>query len=246
MKLLEECVARTEASLGSNAVKKSVLAKLLVGTDDEGRHLKREEVLDNMLTFIVAAYDTTSSAMTSILFQLDRHPRVMATLRQEQQQLVAKHGSDIKLDTLKQMSYAEAVIRENFRCSPTVPMTIRTALHDFNLGGFLVKKQQPLVVALAHIVGQDRQWQQQEGDMAASAFNPDRWLTPEVQLNSNNMAFGAGHRVCAGLPLALTEMKVFMAVLARKYELHVQGDVEWEVLPVPWPKDGMPAVVFEV
>ena len=61
------------------------------------------------------------------------------------------------------------------------------------------------------------------------AFNPDRWLTTSSDKKKRNknafMQFGGGIRVCPGKNLALAEMKTFMALLYRKYDVELVDKV---------------------
>lgn len=60
---------------------------------------------------ITTGHDTTSIALTQLFGHLPDHPAVMAKLRAEQEALVAKHGPGVTTALVKEMSYAEAVIR---------------------------------------------------------------------------------------------------------------------------------------
>lgn len=53
--------------------------------------------------------------LTNILANLHNHPAAMQQLRQEQQALLARHGSQLSTGVLREMPYAEAVIRETLR-----------------------------------------------------------------------------------------------------------------------------------
>jgi cytochrome P450 len=73
--------------------------------------LTDEELTDNLLLLLLAGHDTSSTSLTNCLALLQDHPGVVDKLRQEQQQLVAKHGGGITGAVLKEMVYADAVVR---------------------------------------------------------------------------------------------------------------------------------------
>lgn len=65
-------------------------------------------------------------------------------------------------------------------------------------------------------------------------FKPERWLSEDTK-PKEWMPFGDGQRRCIGERLGMTEMKVFLAMLARKvykYELVNKIDsehrIEWQ------------------
>eukprot|EP00877_Chromochloris_zofingiensis_P007884 jgi/Chrzof1/3349/Cz12g21230.t1 len=51
---------------------------------------------------------------------------------------------------------------------------------------------------------------------------------------------------CLGAPLAMAEMKVFLAVLARRYSFTAGTATEWKMLPYNWPLNGLPTSAEKV
>jgi cytochrome P450 len=73
--------------------------------------LTDEEIESNVIVMLFAGHDTSSATLALALAQLTDNPRVMQRLREEQQQVVAAHGSSLDATALRSMPYAEAVIR---------------------------------------------------------------------------------------------------------------------------------------
>lgn len=69
------------------------------------------EVYDNLMITSFAGHDTSSITLTNMMALLQDHPEVMRRLREEQAALVGRHGGVINSALLKEMTYAEAVIR---------------------------------------------------------------------------------------------------------------------------------------
>jgi cytochrome P450 len=69
------------------------------------------QICDNILLMLFAGHDTSSSTLTHCLNNLQDHPAAMQQLRAEQAAVVAKHGQLLTAAALKDMRYAEAVIR---------------------------------------------------------------------------------------------------------------------------------------
>lgn len=103
-------------------------------------------IAENLIAALFAGHDTTSTALADLVVALQENPHVLEQLRQEQQQLQAKHGDTITAAVLKNMTYADAVIRESLRVKPVVADTNRVAARDIELGGHLVKKDTMLLV----------------------------------------------------------------------------------------------------
>jgi cytochrome P450 len=73
--------------------------------------LSNSQICDNILLMLFAGHDTSSTTLTLCLSNLQDHPGAMQQLRDEQAAVVAKHGDDITAVALKDMHYAEAVIK---------------------------------------------------------------------------------------------------------------------------------------
>ena len=73
-------------------------------------------------------------------------------------------------------------------------------------------------------------------------FKPERWLNPSTR-PSEFMPFGYGSRYCLGSNLAIAEMKVFLALLARRVDFDLvnmsKDHVTWKKMSIiPKPEDG--------
>jgi hypothetical protein len=69
------------------------------------------EISSNLLLVLLAGHDTSSTTLTRCLSNLFDHPWVMDKLRAEQQAVQAKHGQHITPAALKEMPFADAVLR---------------------------------------------------------------------------------------------------------------------------------------
>lgn len=64
-----------------------------------------------LISLNTTGYDTSSTTLTRCLSNLHDHPDVLGKLRAEQSRVEAKHGRHITSAALKDMPYAEAVLR---------------------------------------------------------------------------------------------------------------------------------------
>ena len=77
----------------------------------------RHQLTGELSTFIFAAMDTTSNALSIILQLLAEHEDVQEKLRQEI--LEASKGEDLEYDALVSLPYLDAVCRETLRLCVT-------------------------------------------------------------------------------------------------------------------------------
>ena len=113
------------------------LGVLLRARDEDGHPLELEELNDQVLLLLFAGHETLTSALASLCLLLAQHPIVKARAKAEQAQFV---GTPLTLETLKQMTYPEQVLKEVLRCIAPVGGGFRQALESCEFGGFLIPK----------------------------------------------------------------------------------------------------------
>lgn len=69
------------------------------------------EITENILLLLLAGHDTSSTTLTRLLSVLHDTPEVVQQLRQEQAAVLARHGEQLTAAAIKDMEYADAVIR---------------------------------------------------------------------------------------------------------------------------------------
>jgi cytochrome P450 len=188
---------------------------------------------------LISGHDTTSSTLSIVLAYLDAHPSVQARVRQEQQELVAQHGTAITPAVMGAMPYTEAVVREVWRLHPVVPVVCRKVAAELEgaaLGPYKLEAGQSAWVGINHVLKTDPRWEGATGDMAPTAFNPDRFLTPEGRESGAQLVFGAGARACLGERLAWADIKVLLATLMRGYAFTLAAPPDIGGFPFPTAK----------
>src|SRR4051812_3052670 len=87
------------------------LSLLCAATDEDGTPLSNRQIRDELLTMIMAGYETTTSALAWTFERLLRSPDVMSRLQDD-----LAEGSD---------EYLDAVVKEVLRLRPVVPVLAR-------------------------------------------------------------------------------------------------------------------------
>lgn len=121
-------------------------------------------------------------------------------------------------DAMRCRLHTEAVAQETMRLLPVAPLQGAEPIEDTLIGDVLVPKGTPIYLLAGRAA-----------KMAAAfseprAFNPQRWLSGGHHASAGHdphafFPFGGGPRVCPGRHLALLEMKVVAAMLARNFEV---------------------------
>ncbi|KAI8475392.1 MAG: cytochrome P450 [Monoraphidium minutum] len=235
--------ARSAAAAGRKVP--GQLGVMVLGVDELGGRLDDRCIAETLLAFLFAGHDTTSTALTGLIAEIQGAPEVLARLRAEQAGLVAAHGPGVTPGGLKDMDYADAVIREFLRLRPVANEVFREAARDFEMGGALVKEGDVIAVPLGRLARRDPRWESEAPGSALdpAAFNPARMLTPEGRRPGDMMPFGHGGRHCLGVHLATAEMKAFLALWAQGYVIEADTATEWAYSVGRYPKNGLPLTV---
>jgi cytochrome P450 len=235
--LLGEIVQfRQQAIASGEGMGNDALSILLQAEDEQGSKLSLDELKDQILTLLFAGHETLTSAIASFCLLLAQHPEVSDRARLEQQTLMASEP-EITTDSLKQMSYLDAVMKEVLRFVPPVGGAFRKVKQDFEFKGYRIPKGWTVIYQI-------RQSHQDETIYSEpDIFNPDRFLetTTDKQKLFSYVPFGGGMRECLGKEYAKLEMKIFGAMLLRNYrwQLSPDQDLTLITIPTPHPRDGL-------
>lgn len=140
---------------------------------------------DQLVAVLLAGRDTTAATLSWTIYELGRHPEVVARLRAEILATVGPHRTPTYAD-LKGMKYLQNVMNETLRLYPVVPFNVRAALKDTLLprgGG--PDGTQPLAVLKDTPVGYSTLLMQRREDLyppvskdfkPPEEFSPERWF----------------------------------------------------------------------
>jgi cytochrome P450 len=212
---------------------------LLLATHDDGSRLSRQQVRDQVVTFIVAGHETVASALTWAWHLLATNPDVFDRLRVEVD-AVCPDGSAGFAD-LARLPWTSAVLDETLRLYPPAWLITRRALAPDVLGGVDVPAD-ALVIISPWLVHRDATaWPDPE------RFDPSRFLDEDglrrrdVVASSAYLPFGAGPRLCVGRDMALLEGALVLASLVARVDLEQVGPPPRAVpLVTIRPVDGLP------
>ncbi|EPQ57612.1 cytochrome P450 [Gloeophyllum trabeum ATCC 11539] len=134
-----------EKDLGDRMRGRDIMSIMLNAnmSSEESERLSDEELLGQMSTIIFAGFETTSTAISRILFILASRPDVQRKLRSEIRAAKRASGNhtegtrweDVGLgyDELMAVPYLDAVVRETLRVYPPTSLLARTCRQDTTL-----------------------------------------------------------------------------------------------------------------
>jgi enediyne biosynthesis protein E7 len=193
---------------------------MLMGARDKesGAPMSDGELIDEVMTLIVAGHETTASGLNWSWDLLSQHPEAEARLWAELD--ASTELSAPSLAQVEALPYTQQVVNEALRLYPPGWALSRRTIEADVLGGFAVPPRTNVVVPLYLVHRHPRFWKDPD------TFWPERFA-PEHEAERPRFAympFAAGPRHCIGETLALYEMLVHLYKVARRYRLRYVAD----------------------
>jgi cytochrome P450 len=214
-----------------------LLARLARAQDPEtGAPMSEKQLIDNLVTFLVAGHENTAKSLTWALYLLARAREWRQRIRDE---VLAVAGEEqVRAEHLDRLVVTKAVLEEAMRLYPPAPAMTRQAACTTELGGEKIPEGANIVISIFALHRHRRLWDDPD------RFDPERFA-PERRgkiARTQFMPFGFGPRTCIGASFAMMEGVAILATLIRR------ADFEWDGrhLPEPLsrvtlrPKGGMP------
>jgi cytochrome P450 family 135 len=188
---------RQEANL---AEREDVFSTLLLAEDEDGGRLTDQEVRDELVTLLVAGYETTATALAWTLDLVLHTRRVLARARE-----AVAAGDD---------GYLDALVKESLRARPIIPGVGRVVRgQPFRLGEYVIPIGTEINPSIRTI--------QRRRDLypEPNEFRPERFLGPGAPDTYTWVPFSGGTRRCVGASFALMEMRVVLRRILERTEL---------------------------
>ncbi|MFC3627945.1 cytochrome P450 [Paracoccus angustae] len=185
-----------------------LLDLLLDAADPEtGRAMTRDELRDNLLTFIVAGHETTALTLAWALYLCAFDPAVQDRAAAEAQAALGGRAADAA--DLPALPLIQRIVNETLRLYPPAAFLSRTAQIADRLCGREVLPGDTVMLPIYALHRHHLLWDRPD------AFEPDRFLTAPDRYAF--LPFGAGPRICIGASFALHEAVIIQATLLARF-----------------------------
>ncbi|KAH8286893.1 hypothetical protein KR018_007283 [Drosophila ironensis] len=182
------------------------------------------------MDMLMGGVDTTSSAITALLFNLAKNPEKQQKLRQEVLHVLPSLDKDFTMEEMKSLPYLRACIKESMRLQPVTFGNARSAGADVVLDGYRIPKGTHLLMNSNLLLKEERFFPR------AKEFLPERWLrqknSQEESLMHKNLdrfvylPFGFGPRMCIGKRIVDLELELTAANLVRNFQIEFNYPTE--------------------
>ncbi len=190
------------------------LGMLMDARDKEsGSPMSERELVDEVMTLIVAGHETTASGLNWTWYLLSQNPEAEKLLHAEID--ATEEKASPSLADMEALTYTRNVCDEALRMYPPGWLLSRRTIAPDTLGGHAVPAGTDVLLCLYLLHRHPRYWKEPE------AFRPERFDAAHEAERPRfaYMPFAAGPRHCIGETLALYEMYMHLYKVARRYRL---------------------------
>lgn len=187
-----------------------VLSMMMSAVDEDGNGMSDVELRDELMTLLAAGHETTATSLAWTFERILSKRRVYDRVRDEVDAVLG--GEPITEQSVRQLEFLDAVIKESLRLRPIIPMVVRKIqvpmmVHGYELpAGTVVAPNIYLTHRLPHVYPDPE------------AFRPERFLGVKPDPYTW-LPFGGGIRRCLGMAFAIYEMKIVLATILSRVEL---------------------------
>jgi cytochrome P450 len=215
-----------------------LFSELCRATKEDGSLLSNQEIVDHMSFLMMAAHDTLTSSVTTLVYLLAKHPHWQEKLRALMCELNLPPGAPLPYERLGELELLEMAFKEAMRINPPVPSIPRQALRDFQFQGLTIPAGTRLSVNTIFTHRMPEIWP------APETFDPLRFTDEAVRARHKYawVPFGGGAHMCLGLHFAYMQAKCFFYHLLMTTNVSIEPGYapSWQMWPIPKPRDGLP------
>ena len=177
--------------------------------------LTKQQIRDEIATFIVAGHETVASALTWAWHLLVTNPNELKKLKADPER-------------------ANLVFDESLRLYPPAWIITRRTLSDLTVDDVLIPKNSLVIVSPWLVHRNPKAWEN------PNAFIPDRFISGTPQLGY--IPFGAGARLCIGKEMARLEGSQILAHIATTWDIQAvhNSPIPIDASVTLRPESGMP------
>jgi cytochrome P450 len=200
----------------TNPEKPNLISHLMKAKDPDSGEigLPDQQIRDEIMIFLFAAHDTTSTALTWSLAYLATNQWIQDKLQKELD-LVLEGGRLPTGDDLPKLEYTEKIFKETLRIRPSVWALSRLTNEEYKIGEYVVPSNSVIFMSQYAMHNSSKYY------AVPDTFDPDRW-TKEFLFKLPRFAyfpFGGGIRSCIGETFAVQEGILALATIFQRWKI---------------------------
>jgi cytochrome P450 len=202
-----------------------LLQTLMDARYSDGEGMSDALVLSESMQLLVAGHETSSNALSWLLYLLSSRPDCLARVRQEIDSVLG--DAPLTFSDVPKFEFATQVVEEALRLYPPFWMVDRMAVADDRVGDIAIPRGSTVIVFVYGAHHAPRYWQSPE------SFDPERFTQANEKLRTpfTYLPFGGGPRGCIGGNYAMLQIFMILSALLRRYDLQMAPGQTIEASP---------------
>ena len=233
LKKHEEMRARADAVLMAYIKKRrteapgtDLLQTLMDARYTDGEGMSDELILSESMQLLVAGHETSSNALSWLLYLLSSRPDCLEQVRQEFAEVLG--DAPLGHADVPKLAFTTQVIQEGLRLYPPFWMVDREAIADDRVGDVVIPAGSMVIVHVYGAHHAQKHWPNPE------TFDTDRFIKGNEKLRTpfTYLPFGGGPRGCIGNHYAMLQILMILADLLRNYDFKMEPGQTIEAQPM--------------
>jgi len=189
------------------------LSMYMDATDRSGVGFTDEELLDELITLIVAGFETSANTLNWVWYLVAGHPEVEQALIDEARRVLPGVAA-VNADNIAAMTYTQQVLEETLRLYPPVWLFTRRAREDDALDEFDVPPGTDIYLSPYILHRTEQFWPD------SARFDPGRFGSSKQDKRERPyFPFSLGPRRCLGEYFSFLEMKIHIGLLLPRFRM---------------------------
>ncbi|HXS11156.1 MAG TPA: cytochrome P450 [Acidobacteriaceae bacterium] len=203
-----------------------LLQTLMDARYSDGEGMSDELVLSESMQLLVAGHETSSNALSWLLYLLTSRPDCLERVRQEFDQVLG--DAQLTHADVPKFEFTTQVIQEGLRLYPPFWMIDRMAVADDRVGDVVIPRGSTVIVYVYGAHHASRYWNNPED------FDADRFLKANEKLRKpfTYLPFGGGPRGCIGGNYAMLQILMILSDVLRRYDFELTPGQTIEARPM--------------
>jgi cytochrome P450 len=203
-----------------------LLQTLMDARYSDGKGMPDELILSESMQLLVAGHETSSNALSWLLYLLSSRPDCLEKVRQEFDSVLGE--APLTYNDVLKFEFTTQVICEALRLYPPFWMIDRMAVADDRIGDVAIPRGSMVIVYVYGAHHAPRYWQDPEN------FDTERFskANDKLRIPSTYLPFGAGPRGCIGGNYAMLQILMILSDLLRRYDFQLAPGQTIEARPM--------------
>ncbi|XP_055681824.1 probable cytochrome P450 6g2 [Lutzomyia longipalpis] len=211
-----------EERIKSGSKRNDLIDALIAMREEDSELFKGDTLVAQAAVFLLAGHETTSSALSFVLYELARHQEIQEKVRKEIKEYMEKYGS-VQYETIHEMEYLHCVVQEAVRLYPHLPFLDRVCSppdgeENYSLEpyhSFAIPKGMTVYIPVIAIHRDENFFPNPE------EFIPERFSRENRDsINQYSfLSFGIGPRNCIGSRFGYLQAKLTLITILNNYRV---------------------------